>query len=509
MMGVTMAKINNSIKPNKNDNKLMKTMTYSISRLKKYIQCPYSWYMTYIKGRFSESPPLIFGKTMHYIAETVGEQCYNQTWVNKYIAWQKKVTGKYSEEDVIAHAAEAEGVLKMLKENKYHKTYSQVTHDIESSVTEEDYSKVEMVTYNELINIKNDAIVKYHVSDEDTLYDIDLFTRIFFFTQRFYYDHGESTRFEMKFGLDEDWEICNFNSKDAYLRGIIDRISFKDGVVRIVDYKTNRVMYTDNQFRSDMQFKVYALFASILFGKENIERIDIEINYLRHSESAFYEIDKKEIPSLTVEVQSWVDSTVQDIERNIIDGEFYAVRNKYCDHCDIKRDGLCPIFSKEEAEKGFIELESEIESTEQCAKAWKRAEVLDEEKKALVSSVKSYIKNDDSIIRLDDGGIVDYYRVPQKKIDTEQAVKWILNNGYASLQTILSYMTISESAIKKIIIDELDIENPNDKAKAKARKAELKQILNSLQYDNYTNKFQALTEDEILELKSIKNNIEE
>jgi len=139
------------------------TMSYSISRLKKYIQCPYSWYKVYIEGRREDNEALSFGKAMHKIVENIGKECFKLTWVNKYMAAYLNV----SFEDALY-------VYYKAVNNELEKSFSDISREIEGKVEEGNYTKVEMVDYDQLLNIKSNVIIDLNISNSSVLSELDM-----------------------------------------------------------------------------------------------------------------------------------------------------------------------------------------------------------------------------------------------------------------------------------------------------------------------------------------------
>ena len=76
--------------PSESDKTFLATQTYSYSRINLFNQCPFKWYMQYIKG-FKEPDKDYFqtGKICHKVAEWSGEWCYKELFKNKLLAYMK------------------------------------------------------------------------------------------------------------------------------------------------------------------------------------------------------------------------------------------------------------------------------------------------------------------------------------------------------------------------------------------------------------------------------------
>lgn len=103
-------------------------------------------------------------------------------------------------------------------------------------------------------------------------------------------DMSGDTHCELKLGLTEKLEPCEFHSPDVWWRGIIDLLKLRDRKARIVDYKTGKNTYPDTaqlELLALAVFKHYPLIdkveAGLLFV---VHPLFVQKTYLRHEEEA-------------------------------------------------------------------------------------------------------------------------------------------------------------------------------------------------------------------------------
>lgn len=129
---------------------------------------------------------------------------------------------------------------------------------------------------------------------------------------------------EQRIGLDKDFEPCEYKSKEAIFRGIVDFITILNSKLHIIDYKTGK--YKEQCYQSYDQL----MFYSIYFFKKylNIDTIIINYVYIEHSET---------YNKLTLE-RKYLDNYIRQLHENInnieTDTEFCKNNSKLCDYCD-------------------------------------------------------------------------------------------------------------------------------------------------------------------------------
>lgn len=119
----------------------------------------------------------------------------------------------------------------------------------------------------------------------------------------------------------------------AEVLGYIDRVDRVDGGIRVVDYKTNRLLFERSEVESDMQMSIYAIAAKRLYPMA--ERVYLTLDMLRH-----------EIPLDTERTGEQLEATAEYISvlvgRATKDVEFEPVVGPGCVYCGQQKN--CPAF---------------------------------------------------------------------------------------------------------------------------------------------------------------------
>lgn len=129
---------------------------------------------------------------------------------------------------------------------------------------------------------------------------------------------------ELKFGLDRNLKEVDYSSKDAMLRGIIDRICVIDGVLNVIDWKTGK--YRDEKFQDYNQLILYAVF---LFNKYNIEKIRVSYVYVEHDLENSVVLERKYLEKY----ENTILNLINQLEN---DKEFNKNVSRLCDWCEYK-----------------------------------------------------------------------------------------------------------------------------------------------------------------------------
>ncbi len=124
---------------------------------------------------------------------------------------------------------------------------------------------------------------------------------------------------------------------DVTVLGYIDRIDRPDSkTIHVVDYKTNRMLYTAEELKQSLQASIYIMAAREMFP--NVDNIEMRFHMLRHG-----------LQQRTFRTEEGIDEAkefillVNEHIRRIEDGgEAPAVLNKYCPWCEYRR--LCETY---------------------------------------------------------------------------------------------------------------------------------------------------------------------
>jgi len=424
--------------------------------------------MTYIDGIKEEATHFTLGSALHSVAELSGKWCEKKTTESAYKMW----LGAQDIED-----APEEFDPKHFGIQKF-KMIRQAADIGDYDI----YGMPDEASFNKIVDsVLNDMFI----TDGALIDEIRLFSRIFFYTNNFESFPGESSSFELKFGMTKDWLPTKYDAKDVFFRGVIDRIDFRGGEIRITDYKSSRTKMSKDQFRKDYQFRVYAVFASRIFDMTKVESIKIVIKYLRFATEDVYEILPSEVEGLVEDVRGWVKRIADKAEEAIVTGGFSPKRNEYCGNCYAQTS--CKLFIKNQSGPLNITVVDE----ESCVAAWKRIEADKAEVKALTSQVKSFASKRE--ITIDEVAILGTHNKRERKIDSIACFGILMERG-VGVMDILSRLQIKEKDFKDLYA----LPAGEDVKMSRAMKKEAAGLIPVVMKDK--NVFDALTSVEIEKL---------
>jgi DNA polymerase III epsilon subunit-like protein len=477
--------------PSEKDKQLVSTQAYSYSRLNLFNQCPFKWYMQYIKG-FKEPDRDYFqtGKICHKIAEWTGEYCYKQTFKNKLV--QYLLLKKYNiPEDAVKQAREELSIqtpglsLNDFAEYVYRKpamicihiseakNIADLIYIIDKTVDENSYeqvSKPDLETYNKFV----ESAINYHkCSNPDVINEVRVIAARFYAMKDFSTMPGELSLTEKHLVFDRSWKSLNdFYSHQAFFRGIIDIISYIGDCVIITDYKSSRKMMSLKDLKEDRQTMTYVLLVCMFLPKGSFRKIIVRIEYLRFGETIEYEITNPD--EVCGKALSWINSTIQNIEQEMLktDGTaFHPSRNEYCHTCFLGEDGACPLFNKNISGRLDDPFNCSVATIEECQAAWKRIETNVSENARLSKLCKSFTEKCQDPIFIDKNAKLDFYLSKYRDYDTKATVVLLLKKGF-KMEEFINYFSISASKLKDFLEEkgaELKEEELNSISKIKSK----------------------------------------
>jgi DNA polymerase III epsilon subunit-like protein len=456
--------INLGIIPTEKDKSFLATQTYSYSRINLFNQCPFKWYMQYIKG-FKEPDKDYFqtGKICHKTAEWAGEWCYKELFKNKLISYMSLKGIKINSEVLNTKSLQEyayyiyekpEMVCIAFPESKH---YAELIYAMDKCLDQNSYEKPSMPdldTYNKLIE---KAINYYKCSNPDVISEAKNIMNRFYVTKNYSLIPGDLVLTEKKMAFDKNWNsLNNFYSKDIFFRGIIDVISYFDDCVIIADYKSSRKMMTLKQLKEDFQTMVYALLIYKFLPEGSFKRLIIRIDYIRYGEIVEYEINSIEgIKEIADRATNWIYSSIQNIEKEMIktDGTaFQPIRNEYCHTCFLGEDGMCPLFNKQISGKLDDPFACSVSTIQECMAAWKRIETNKAENERLSKLCKSFIKQCSDPVIIDKKAKLDFYLSKHRDFDVKKTTLLLLNKKIDMADFIRHY-SITPAEIQKIFDD--------------------------------------------------------
>lgn len=156
------------------------------------------------------------------------------------------------------------------------------------------------------------------------------------------------------------------------ITGSIDRIDKVGDSFKIIDYKTNRKIATENEVKNNLQLSIYLKafthqWPSFFRSKKDLEKVELALYFIRHNLEVSVRKTVKEMELMEEEMMKNIDK----LEETIEGGVFEPKMGPLCDWCDYKK--MCPMFAHqfrsldnpekefqiEEATLKFIELKNE------------------------------------------------------------------------------------------------------------------------------------------------------
>jgi len=98
---------------------------------------------------------------------------------------------------------------------------------------------------------------------------------------------------EYKFGVTERWEVCRYDSPDAYFRGVWDQVFVEGGLAEVNDHKTSRMMRADPFQRECYCAAVTGVFPqvsevnfSFLYSRLNwVDKVNVSMKSIKDAKS--------------------------------------------------------------------------------------------------------------------------------------------------------------------------------------------------------------------------------
>lgn len=469
------------------DKQMFATQTYSYSRLNLFNQCPFKWYMQYVKN-LKEPDKNYFktGKICHRIAEKAGEWCYEELFKNKFCIYaESKHIKIFPEDEKIIESKYLNKGIRGLAEYLYDVrtkissyfpglvTISDLIFDMDKTIDHNTYEKPSMpdlASYNAMVE---NAINYYKCEDPDVILEVRNIMNRFYTLKDFSLTPGDLTLTEKRLVFDKDWKsLKDFYANDAYFRGIIDVLSYFGDYVVITDYKSSRKMMSIKELMEDHQTMTYILLAYKFLPERSFNKIIVRIEYVRFGETIEYEINNpKEVAERAL---LWINTTIQSIEQEILktDGTaFQPTRNEYCHTCWLGEDGMCPLFNKLISGKLDDPFACSVSSVDECRAAWKRIETNKAEIERLSKLCKSFTKQCEDPIVIDKKAKLDFYLTKFREYDTRKTVELLLRKNI-EMTEFINYLSISPSQLKDLLEDkgiELTTEELDSISKVKSK----------------------------------------
>ena len=486
--------------PTESDKKLMETQAYSFSRINLFHQCPFKWYMQYIKK--SKQPDvdyLVVGKICHKAAEWAGEWVYRESFSIK-LATYARVKGLTLDNDdipVIAKEFNVEESMVTFHDLGYYlyrhqdqinkrftscKGLAGLIYEIDQNIEDGSYERPSMPDRESFDKIVKNAITFNRCTNADIIIDVGYIMSRFYEKKDFSLTPGDIMLTEKRLAFDRNWRLLkDWYSNKAFMRGILDVLSYLTNVVVITDYKSSRRMMSVNQLKEDMQMKVYVLLAYHLLPPESYNKIIVRIEYVRFGKSIEYEIT--DVKAVAESAQQWIDSSIEMIEKEMLktDDAFEPKRNEFCHTCYLAEESKCPLFNKQFINNIDDPHQFFIKDIEDCQTAWKRVEANKAENTRLINLCKTFVNKCTNEIKIDEHATLDYYAIEYRDFFSLATMKKLLEKG-VKIDTIIKKFGITETKINELL-EENKIEFTEEE-------------LNSISKINRKTKFEACTRKE-------------
>lgn len=452
--------------PSDEDKKMMATQAYSFSRINLFHQCPFKWYMQYIKG-VKEPPKDYFdtGKICHSTAEWTGDWCYRTLFANKFEAFFsfKKYTigpktlrglGKEFGKEANKVTFHDFGLYLYDNPHKIKKYFTDCRGKadfinlMDLTIQENMYEKPSMPPMEVYDKIIEEAIKKHKCSNPDVIKDVKKIMYRFYDLKDFALMPGDVTITEKRLAFDKDWKVLSdFFANNVFFRGIIDVIDYFGDHIIITDYKTSRTMLTVEQLKEDRQMQIYLLLVYLFIPKDSYRKMTIRIDYVRFGKSIEYDV--VDVKSAADKALDWINSSIQEIEKEMLktDGTaFKPNRNEYCHNCHLAEDAKCPLFDKRIVNDIDDPYSFVVADIEDCQHAWKRIEANKAENSRLTKLCKNFVKGCSNTVKIDENAALDFYTKSDVSCNTEEAMKLLLKKNI-DIKYLVKFLNITPTSL--------------------------------------------------------------
>jgi DNA polymerase III epsilon subunit-like protein len=449
-----------------NDIAKINNQNWSYSRLMLYHECPFKWMMSYLRGQKEPQRSYFqIGSACHEIAEKSGKWCYATLFARKAIAYcekngikicddfkdlfynknlRDKIFGKFNIE---THSYEGAGVLDLMM------TFNSDSLQYETPV------KPDPEVYDKIVT---QALVQYSIVEEKDIKSVRTTMDWFFRKSNFVYMDTGIMQMEKAIAFDRDWNILkNFNDPKVWFRMKVDIIQYDPAskTIHLIDYKTSFTCLTDEEIANNIQLNLYALGIYKFMPPNSIDKIVVEMQYLRFNVSAYFEIEKADIETYIKRGEDWIIETEKLIKaeagKNNGTG-FSPKRNENCKTCYLAEDGFCPEYNHSLI-PNFITISDEKE----LVNVWRGITSVLAKVKEQEKAVKLYIKNSCQNVTIDDMA-VGFYEQKRINVNIRELMIYLNNRYNINVSQITPYLSITKMNYEKLL-KELNVEISEDK----------------------------------------------
>jgi len=230
---------------------------------------------------------------------------------------------------------------------------------------------------------------------------------------------------------------------DFEILGFIDRVDQVDPeTIDIIDYKSNRMLFTRDEVDHSLQMSLYHMAAQQMWPWA--KNIRLTFNMLRHGVDMVTFRDEEQL----LAARHYVE-TLGSMTENAT--EFPARLNANCIYCDHRAQ--CPAYEKAlKAKQEFIctdvkDMEAVAKEREEVARL---AKILDSRKKELEKIIKTGLKDSNELIL---GGVrYAMYNTAKKNYPFEKTLDVLAKTtGFSRESIVETVATIDNKAVEKLI----------------------------------------------------------
>lgn len=213
---------------------------------------------------------------------------------------------------------------------------------------------------------------------------------------------------EAKLAVNKEWEACDYESRDAFVRGRIDLISLERETAHVIDYKTNWQAQSEAEVLQSYQLGIYALL--VMAHHEEVQIVKAGMDFVR-------------VPIRRERILTRDD--LDDIKNRILADYKYlnglkkypATTNSWCGGCQYI--GKCPAFVNIDIADTLV---TSKKKAEQMAAETLGLEELVKVRKA---ALRTWI-NVHGDVRASDDRVLGYQQSTGVKYDVPTALKGLL-----------------------------------------------------------------------------------
>jgi len=367
----------------------------SVSRIKRYEQCPLAFKLHYVdkkKGEYSQT--LVFGSLLHAVLE------------NLY---------KWAKEEEFSGFIDPKQI-----HEEYDRQWKQ-------------FNIVGLDEYNEGLEI----ITDYLKGTEIDCYDI----------------------------LDIEHEFT-VEINDYTFNGKIDLVlKVNDNTIRIIDYKSNRQLFTQSEIDSDLQLSIYNIIARDTW--KWVKNVELEFHMLRHNR-----IQKPSKPRTKEECENAIRYMIAIAKRTEDKNtKFEARLNSFCSYCD--QCNNCEEFIKvascnfSVAQTKTVQLNSSLEDLSNYRENLNSiVSILYKKKKDLDDLLKTKLEHEKDVVV---GDLTYYVSEPESSYyRMDELVSVLEKFGAKREDALLAISTVNKEKLKRFIESLRKDLDPSKRAKLTA-----------------------------------------